>query len=56
MDSHVVVNVVVDDRARHRTADGDNVMTTSLFTSLLPPPRNVTDMMVGIYQLIGGLC
>ena len=55
MDAHVDVNVV-DDRARHRTADGDNAMTTSSFASLLPPPRNVIDMMVGRYQLIGGLC
>ena len=47
MDAHVVVNVVVDDRARHRTADGDDAMTTSSFASLLPPPRNITNMMVG---------
>ena len=36
MDAHVVVNVVVDNKARHRTADGDDAMTT-----------NVTGMMVG---------
>ena len=54
MDVHVVVNLV-DDRARHWTADGDDAMTTSAFASLLPPPCNVTKMMVGRYQLIGGL-
>ena len=47
MDAHVVVNVVVDERVRHLTADGDDAMTSSSFASLLPPPRNVTDMMVG---------
>ena len=47
MDAHVVVNVVVNNRARHRTANGDDTMTTSLFVSLLLPPRNVTNMMVG---------
>ena len=56
MDAHIVINVFVDDRARHRTANGDNMMTTSSFASLLPPPRNVTGMMVDRYQLIGGFC
>ncbi len=54
MDAHIVINVV-DDRARHQTANGDNAMTASSFASLLPPPRNVNNMMVGRYQLIGEL-
>ncbi len=56
MDAHVVINVFLDNRARHRTPDGDNMMTTSSFASMLPPPRNVTNMMVGRYQLIVRLC
>ena len=52
MDAHVAivvmaVNVAVNNRARHWTADGDDAMTTSSFASLLPPPRNITNMMVG---------
>ena len=54
MDAHAVINVA-NNRARHRTTNGDNTMTMSLFASLLPPPHNITNIMVGRYQLIGGL-
>ena len=33
--------------------DGDDATTTSSFVSLLPPLRNVTDMMVGTSRLAG---